>query len=732
MKDGRLTGALVFFGIIFFATPILSEDSYKVQYTALFIQTDLSFDKLLGYDRVRLKDGDWISDLGKPMLPAKTIQIALPPGMAVKEAKIVDAKEEEISGKFDIFPAQPPRRTDFLDEDTAFVAPDKGTYSSSQPYPSKVVEFSYQTDLAGQGIAVIQLYPLRYLPSEKKLILYTSISIEIEGAAGYRCGDYLSPNITEKDRKTYEQMIKDMVVNPQEVQLSIGRNLKSSMLPPATFNHVIITSDSFASFFQPLADWHTQKGVRDTPITTSWIYGHYSGDNNRQKIRNFIQDANSTWGTSYFLLGGEYETVPFEYRIYCLNEFTPSDQYYSDYDDDWTHEVFVGRVSVGNPTEIATFVNKVLKYEKDPPRTNYPLDVLLIGMDLSSNTPCEDLKEAIHSYIPPQFNVTKVYDSRAGNHRDSVLYYLNAGQNLVNHADHANTTVLGTGSHNHDWLIDNSDVDALNNNDQMSIVVSLGCFPYKLEADDCIAEHSVIYNPNQAAVAFIGNTRTGYIGSGNPDYLSGRLDKEWWVSLFSRSRYNLGQTLVVAKHYFDNSNDVEKHCEWTFNLLGEPEMPIWTDEPDSFIMTCLSRLLPETSSFSVHIQDATTNIPVESAYVCLWKKNDVYLTGYTSAGGEVDLSPSPSSGGVMYVTATKHNYLPCEQIISVFLCGDVDGDGGIDIGDVIHLINYLYEGGSAPFPLEAGDVNCDSIVDIGDVVYLINYLFRNGPAPACS
>lgn len=64
------------------------------------------------------------------------------------------------------------------------------------------------------------------------------------------------------------------------------------------------------------------------------------------------------------------------------------------------------------------------------------------------------------------------------------------------------------------------------------------------------------------------------------------------------------------------------------------------------------------------------------------------------------------------------------------LCrGDANGDGVIDVGDVVYLINYLFKGGPAPDPLEAGDANFDGVVDVGDVVYLINYLFKNGPQP---
>jgi hypothetical protein len=68
-------------------------------------------------------------------------------------------------------------------------------------------------------------------------------------------------------------------------------------------------------------------------------------------------------------------------------------------------------------------------------------------------------------------------------------------------------------------------------------------------------------------------------------------------------------------------------------------------------------------------------------------------------------------------------------LVVIYLCGDCNGDGVLDIGDVVCEINYLFRGGLPPQPYEVGDVNCDGITDIADVVYLINYLFKGGPAP---
>jgi hypothetical protein len=75
----------------------------------------------------------------------------------------------------------------------------------------------------------------------------------------------------------------------------------------------------------------------------------------------------------------------------------------------------------------------------------------------------------------------------------------------------------------------------------------------------------------------------------------------------------------------------------------------------------------------------------------------------------------------------------CAQIWSfyAYLPGDATGDGGIDIGDLVYLVNFLYREGPAPIPLEAGDANCSGFVTVGDVVYLVNYLFRGGDPPGC-
>ena len=232
--------------VLFLWQPIPAEDSYQVSYTVKFSADELVFYQHMGWDMVRLADGSHLAELGKPMLPAKEIRVALPSGMAVTGVRIVNTVQEEIPGRFDVFPAQPPRKVGSSDENVAFVEPDLALYSSIQPYPSEPVEFSRQTDLAGQGMAVIRLYPLKYVPGERKLTLYTSLTLVIEGTGGYECGDYLSPNASTRNRQTYEQTARNMVENPEEIRLNAAFRLDKSMAPPGgPFDHVIITSSLY-------------------------------------------------------------------------------------------------------------------------------------------------------------------------------------------------------------------------------------------------------------------------------------------------------------------------------------------------------------------------------------------------------------------------------------------------------------------------------------------------------
>lgn len=65
------------------------------------------------------------------------------------------------------------------------------------------------------------------------------------------------------------------------------------------------------------------------------------------------------------------------------------------------------------------------------------------------------------------------------------------------------------------------------------------------------------------------------------------------------------------------------------------------------------------------------------------------------------------------------------------VCGDLTGEGDINILDIVYVINYKYKGGPAPYPFDNADVNSDGNINILDIVYLVNLKYKDGPAPFC-
>jgi hypothetical protein len=628
----------------------------EVTVTVRFSPEQFQFDQLRGYDRVTLIEGSLMVLPGEPTLPVRQVMVALPQEAEALGIEVRAVESRLLPGTYDIYPGQLPSRLDGSPSPD-FVAPDRAIYGSNEAYPSALAVLDGQTDLAGQQMAVVAVHPLQYYPAAGQLILHQEVEITIRTRPGIVSREAYAV-FTQRQRDIYGRMIADMVINPQDVVLDPPRSDASKSLPAGQFDHVVITPSAFFSYFDDLVEWHNRRGLRDTVVTTEYIYANYSGSDNQERIRNFVIDAQSTWGALYFLMGGEDVDVPFEYRNYDGTD-TPSDQYYSDYDDDWTNEVFVGRLTGADQTQFQTAIDKILKYEQDPPLTNYPLDILLVGMDLDASTPSEDLKEVIDAWIPGRFDVTKVYDSHGGNHKDATVDALDDGQNLFNHSDHANSLQLGLGHINHGWFLGTYAVSQLANDNRTTHVVSTGCYANDMTyggVQDGIAEVFVIYNPSQAGVSFTGNTRDGYFYSGSTQELSCQLDRDWWRGLFQYGQYLLAHPMMWSKHQFNHGTNLRKHCEWTFCLLGDPAIPIWTDTPALMTVSHPATLPVGSSSFAVHVESGGGDLA--SAYVCLWKQGEVYLTDVTDGSGDVTFTPDPATAGSLYVTVTKYNYLP--------------------------------------------------------------------------
>ncbi len=630
--------------------------------TLTFDPTTLTTTTIDGYDILTFPDATTTSEPGAPHLPAQDLIIAVPATTTITAIQILHAATQQLPGTYTIPGNLPPQTTNDPTHQ-AFTAP---TLSTTNPYPESPIRLLGQSDLYGQGLAYILFTPLQYNPATNTITATTSLTFQLTGTSGRTVGDLLPAATTSLQREQKTQDLQRLVINPDQVNLQQAPPHRTPTIPPGgPYSTVIITSTSDATAWQTLATWNTKRGIRTLIYTATQIYANYTGSTNQAKIRAFIIDAYTSWACSFFLLGGEIANVPGMTKTYTINgnpESVIGDQYYNDYDDDWTSEVNVGRVSATGSAQVALFTNKTIAYQCSPPMTNFATKALLQGMDLDESSPAETMKAAINtSYIPhPQFTVTTVYDSQSytPTHKSKFITAINAGQNLVNHYDHSNEDVLGMGYINHYADLSSSEVDSVfTNTNLLCNIASAGCHPLDYSVEDNIAEHFVIYNANKCAVSFTGDSGYGWYNTGDPGAYTGELDTHWWQALFSNSKYTLGEMISWAKNLYGTPFfSVEKYCFYSFNLLGDPTMPVWTANPATLTVTHPATLPIGSSSFTVHV--AQSGSPVNQALVCLWKGTQVYLTGLTNTNGDAVFAPAPTTIGFMNVTVTKHNYLP--------------------------------------------------------------------------
>ncbi|KPL03704.1 MAG: hypothetical protein AMJ73_05540 [candidate division Zixibacteria bacterium SM1_73] len=89
----------------------------------------------------------------------------------------------------------------------------------------------------------------------------------------------------------------------------------------------------------------------------------------------------------------------------------------------------------------------------------------------------------------------------------------------------------------------------------------------------------------------------------------------------------------------------------------------------------------------------------------------------------VDDGRDSTDTGVVWISVLGYDVPPSQAV------GDCNGDGIVNIADVVFLIDYLFKYGPPPNPPAAGDINGDCFIGVSDVVWLINYLYRGGPPP---
>ncbi len=183
-------------------------------------EAELSFSQMNDYYFISFKKDYFTEEVGAPQLPVKILKYVIPIDMNVADITINSSEQIQLSGTYNIYPAQPPYPLDFSDP-PPFVEPNSEIYDSDKPYPDKLVEVIADEFTMGYHIIALRFYPVEYIPAEQKINLYTEIDFTIEYESNPQ-PIQLPLRQSARRQKLVENFIKSYVENPDDFESVTG------------------------------------------------------------------------------------------------------------------------------------------------------------------------------------------------------------------------------------------------------------------------------------------------------------------------------------------------------------------------------------------------------------------------------------------------------------------------------------------------------------------------------
>jgi len=609
----------------------------------------------------------------------------------------------QIPGEYLIYPAQPAHPPG---ESLPWVPPDTLIYNSDDLFPGEFIRIIDNGIFDGARIVTIEVRPLQYRPKSKRMFIVNNINLEFSFSPDNP--PELRPLIRGiYEQATYDAALRDVVVNDYEIPAYYQRPTiveenqlgNIGRLPVVAAPGVIITPTEFSSSFQPYADWMTDQGIPTVLISPQTIYANFPGIDNAERVRNYIKYCWENEGSTYFILGGDDYFMPIRYGSPVgphggPNDSIPCDMYFSDLTGNWDvntnqiwgeiweeedgdsadrfPEVFVGRITAYNTTEVQNWVTKALHYEKTP---GVIFDTVLWVR--SSNI-------GGYNYIPPVFPRHIGHIIADDYYADDALDLIDWGYgylNIVCHGSIKSFWVRPSGSYIYNWTsVKNDNLAGLNwltNLNKYFVGYTISCHvgafdslaycPGQSASDTCVADAFVdayLYNYQSqlgpfGACAFLANTRTGSLPT-SLDLRDAFWDKVFFIGEADPYSARIGVVEAMSKCAQAINWDVRegRHVCYAHNLFGSPCFETWTKTPGKILVTHPTCIPAGTQTqFTVTVKDtAPPNSPLQYAKVCLNKPGDVYRVGSTDANGQVTFVITPRTTGEMQVTVTRlHN-----------------------------------------------------------------------------
>ena len=636
------------------------EINYKIN---SFIETPIAIGGTTYY-RISLDGESNILLNGVPDLPNICRSIIIPDTAEMK-VTLTSSNYEEYNNVL-IAPSKGNLLRTVNPEDIPFVFGE--IYNNNNFYPGKIVELDAPYILRDYRGQVVKIYPIQYNPVTKTMRFYKDITVEVSPIGTDTRNIINRDELPLKVETNFNQIYKHHFINYGTLDRYTPLEEQGNML--------IITYDAFWNNMLPFYEWKILKGIPTEMVNVSTI-----GDANA--IKSYISSYYNTKGLTFVLLVGDAAQVPPYY--YGGSASDPSNTYVVG--SDHYPDLFIGRFSAENPSQVDTQVLRSVEYESTPQIT---AEWYHKGMGVASNQGAgigddgeadnvhmDNIRLLLLDYT--YTHVDQIYDPTGT--ASMVTTGINDGRSLVNYCGHGSPTSWGTTG------FGNSHVNALTNDNMLPFVLSVACNNGEFDSYTCFAEAWVRATNN--------GEPTGAIGA----FMS-TISQSWAPPMEAQDEFNL----ILVETYQDNkkttlggltangcmsmnddygSSGTGETDYWT--LFGDPSLQIRTDTPAEMTVIHDELITIGAETFEVEV------VGLENALCAISCNNELLGYGYTDENGIATVTffePTEFMEGAQLVV-TAYNKIP--YIASIQIGDSYPPTVPIMDGPTVGRINKEYE-----------------------------------------
>jgi hypothetical protein len=514
---------------------------------------------------------------------------------------------------------------------------------------------------------------------------------------------------------------------------------------------VIITPDSLAGEFEPLVRWHDRMGIKSTVRTMEWVHSTYAGGDDAERIRRFLRDAYTDWGTVYVLLGGDPLLVPV--RVIDVPEMVasvgrsdmPTDVYYTNLDGNWNDDgdgtigeflggnpdkvdglpdIFVGRALVSSAAEARIFVDKTMNYARAEKPGEWQETAVMLAQVLWPETETDGAKyaEEILPHLPDDFTIHRLYQ----NYREypgavsenvaNVLSYVGGGCNVVSHIGHGDELRLDLGTE----FMQRFQIESLDNDSMFCFVFMMNCSA----ADPRVESVAKAFtkNPHGGAFAVMGNSSLSF------PYTGENIQISFYDLVFADEALSIGAGSALCRLAYLGDRPQAWWMYLNYILVGDPVVSLWKGRARSLEVSDVGEMGLADSVYSVEVTDG--GVGVSGAKVVMMGERGEYGVGVTGGDGIAEVGYRPLGLGNAEMVVSREGYLMYEDSVEVVGEGgrlyvssvsvddgdgwEGNGDGEAGWGERLGIGLGLRNGGAGTL----GGVGCDIRAVAGCSLYV--------------